>query len=409
MSKEIAFVCHPYHRGGVTRWMADAAIAYARKGTTVYFITVEPKQPFFSAGNSATILSLFTETIPGLKIISTPVSYEFEFGTSQYRTDIYCNMLAKYVPANTPVILADELAVWETSKSLGSYYRFVAVLHSDEPVYYNWAKAYGQYMAAISCVSIRVKNQYLAGYATDKAPANVAAIPCGILLPEFTGDVPVTKKLELAYVGRLTEYQKRISDLVRIAAGLNANGSDFHFHVFGDGQKQQLIDQAGQAGVVDRFTFYGWATKDVIYAKLAGVDMVVLTSDFEGMPISMMEGLASGCAVVSTRVSGVEDYEFADFARNCIWVNAVGDIDTAVRHVLEASAVPAEQRRKEARAMAEREFSMDVCLDRYDKLIETAENRSVGSSVVYKKLSFIRKMRSHLRAYLRYSRVKMTK
>ena len=56
--ERIAFLCHPYHRGGVTRWMADAAVAAARRGAQVWFVTIEPSKPFKSAGGREPMVEL---------------------------------------------------------------------------------------------------------------------------------------------------------------------------------------------------------------------------------------------------------------------------------------------------------------------------------------------------------------
>ena len=44
--RQLAFLCHPYHRGGVTRWMVDAAANAASAGHTVWFVTVQPSAEF---------------------------------------------------------------------------------------------------------------------------------------------------------------------------------------------------------------------------------------------------------------------------------------------------------------------------------------------------------------------------
>ena len=66
-----------------------------------------------------------------------------------------------------------------------------------------------------------------------------------------------------------------------------------------------LEDQAGDLGIADRVLFTGWR-RDLprIYAAL---NVLVVSSDNEGTPVSAIEAMASGCSVVATRVGGVPD------------------------------------------------------------------------------------------------------
>ena len=116
-------------------------------------------------------------------------------------------------------------------------------------------------------------------------------------------------------------------------------------------------------------TFYGWLSQKEVGERLAASDILVLTSDFEGTPVAMMEALAAGCGIVGTRVSGIEDYELQPLAADCYAVFDVGNIDEAVSKINTIASIPASVRIPAARKMAENDFSMDVCLERYAKAL----------------------------------------
>ncbi|MEO5819962.1 MAG: glycosyltransferase, partial [Vicinamibacteraceae bacterium] len=81
---------------------------------------------------------------------------------------------------------------------------------------------------------------------------------------------------------------------------------DIVFLVVGDGERRaELEGLARAAGLASRVRFLGWrADLDRLYADL---DVVVLTSKNEGSPVALIEAMAAGRAVVSTRAGGVED------------------------------------------------------------------------------------------------------
>jgi glycosyltransferase involved in cell wall biosynthesis len=81
---------------------------------------------------------------------------------------------------------------------------------------------------------------------------------------------------------------------------------DAVFLVVGDGERRgELEALAADLGLGARARFLGWrADLDRLYADL---DVVVLTSKNEGSPVALIEAMAAGRPVVSTRAGGVED------------------------------------------------------------------------------------------------------
>jgi len=139
---------------------------------------------------------------------------------------------------------------------------------------------------------------------------------------------------------------------------------------------------------------------------LSESDVLILTSDFEGMPIAMMEALATGCGVAGTRVSGIEDYEHHPLAADCLSVFTVGAIEDAVNKINMVAAVPKERRRWAARKLAESEFSMEVCLGKYLEVIEAIQVTpiSAGGEI---RLSPLKLLYSNLLSLVRKMKVGM--
>lgn len=74
----------------------------------------------------------------------------------------------------------------------------------------------------------------------------------------------------------------------------------------GTGDKMEAIkSMAEQLGVADSIDFFG--SVDNIADVLSKSDIFILPSTYEGMPISIIEAMASGLPVVASRVGGVPD------------------------------------------------------------------------------------------------------
>lgn len=126
--------------------------------------------------------------------------------------------------------------------------------------------------------------------------------PAGLLRRELGLDdrVPL-----VGTVARLVPI-KAIEVFLRAAALVAATNDATRFVIVGDGdERERLRALAERLSLRERIDWLGWrADLPAIYADL---DVVVLTSRNEGTPVSLIEALAAGRAVVATDVGGVPD------------------------------------------------------------------------------------------------------
>lgn len=69
--------------------------------------------------------------------------------------------------------------------------------------------------------------------------------------------------------------------------------------------EDELRAVAAQHGVGDRVVFAG--SRDDVFALLPAFDVFALSSRFEGLPIALLEAMATGVAPVATRVGGIPE------------------------------------------------------------------------------------------------------
>jgi glycosyltransferase involved in cell wall biosynthesis len=109
----------------------------------------------------------------------------------------------------------------------------------------------------------------------------------------------------IVWLGRMTEI-KRVDDLLRAFADVRGRGVDAVLALVGDGPNRGGLEQlAEQLGIRDAVRFTGFR-RDVGSIYRAS-DVVALSSANEGTPVSLIEALAAGCAVVTTDVGGAVD------------------------------------------------------------------------------------------------------
>src|SRR6266404_1056784 len=98
--------------------------------------------------------------------------------------------------------------------------------------------------------------------------------------------------------------QKNHALLLKAFAEGPAPDPTAHLILVGEGTlKEQLQDQAKNLGLARRVHFLGLRTD--IPDVLGATDVFVLSSDYEGNPLSVMEAMASGLPIVSTDAGGV--------------------------------------------------------------------------------------------------------
>ena len=140
-------------------------------------------------------------------------------------------------------------------------------------------------------------------------PDFVKVIYNGIAVPENTKphdfSVRFPKKKIIYSAGRLAE-QKGFGYLVDAAAMLCRERDDLVFVVSGEGKLETSLKARVRAGGIDNAFVFDGFTAD-IYPRLAGCDLFVLASLFEGMPNVVMEAMAMEKPVIATDVNGARE------------------------------------------------------------------------------------------------------
>src|SRR5581483_4699740 len=109
----------------------------------------------------------------------------------------------------------------------------------------------------------------------------------------------------VAGAGRLSP-EKGFVHFVEAAARLKQTHPEAAFVLFGEGPlRQELTDKIAALGLQDRFLLPGFRTD---LARLwSAVDVAVLPSYTEGLPVMVLEACAAGVPVVATAVGGTPE------------------------------------------------------------------------------------------------------
>lgn len=124
-------------------------------------------------------------------------------------------------------------------------------------------------------------------------------------------DLPITETGErifrIGLAGRLVPV-KNVDIFIETAQYTNKHYPDLKtsFHIFGDGPLRRELEQLSQELAVDDIVYFEGHCDD-IYDKIRGLDVLLMTSDHEGLPMILLEAMALQTAIIAHAVGGIPD------------------------------------------------------------------------------------------------------
>ncbi len=161
-------------------------------------------------------------------------------------------------------------------------------------------------------------------------------------------------------VGRLVPI-KNYPLLLRAFQNVAGQNEDVELVIVGDGNERSNLKRlAADLGIADKVTFTGW--QDNPYPLMKSMDILVLASDWEGLGIALLEGMALEKAVIATRAGGLP--EVVDDRKNGILFppGDAGALSDAIVSLLKDNGMRMEMGRRGLQK-AERSFSLQCMTD----------------------------------------------
>lgn len=147
-------------------------------------------------------------------------------------------------------------------------------------------------------------------------------IHCGVTPARYADAPPPTGK-NILFVGRLAEV-KGVPLLLEAFARLRPDHSDATLTIVGDGALRAALEADAAAKGLNDIRFTGAIGQAEVAEELAKSSLFVLPSYAEGVPVVLMEAMAAGRPVVTTRITGVP--ELVEDGISGLLVEA-GDVD----------------------------------------------------------------------------------
>lgn len=143
----------------------------------------------------------------------------------------------------------------------------------------------------------------------------IKVIHCGID-PEVFSSTPEKKIDQPLNFITIASYEevKGHKYLIEACKKLADDKIDFHLHLIGDGPLRNTVaEQIKSLGLSEKITIHGSMPREEVAKKLQTSDIKILPSiltkrgDREGIPVAIMEAMAMGLPVISSKLSGIPE------------------------------------------------------------------------------------------------------
>jgi glycosyltransferase involved in cell wall biosynthesis len=127
----------------------------------------------------------------------------------------------------------------------------------------------------------------------------------GVEEPNHSGDSPKNKRenLVIGFVGRFAQI-KRPDKFISVVEQLYKNSPNVEFRMYGDGELRSEIQHEVMRKQLP-VQFFDFATS--AYEVLSSIDILLITSDNEGTPLTVMEASFAGVPCISTNVGAISE------------------------------------------------------------------------------------------------------
>lgn len=268
------------------------------------------------------------------------------------------------------VVSISSAAGWLALPLLDADIATLSIAHNDVSAFYAPLAHYAPFIDCAIGVSEETYRQILAH--SSLPPGRVRQIPYGVrALSAADATVRYENQevdgtpLRIGYVGRLVQEQKRVRDFVALARELELKRVSFELHLIGDGRERSRLEDEFKLHALDhRVKFWGWLAPTQVKRRLLELDIFVLMSDHEGLPVALLEAMGQALVPVVTRIAS-GNAQLVEDGQNGYTV-PIGDIKTFGERLAHLAGDRAQLRAMKRAAWAtSQQYSLERMVERY--------------------------------------------
>lgn len=167
-------------------------------------------------------------------------------------------------------------------------------------------KSISAFINKSDCI-ICLSSSWMSFFKTNFNPRKIEIAPNIIDFPSFSSIKKNDNRLTFLFLG-LIGNRKGIFDLIKvIAINKHIYADKIKLIIGGNGEVKKLLNLIKELQLEECVEFVGWISKDEKVAWLQNANIYILPSYNEGLPISILEAMSYGQAIISTNVGGISE------------------------------------------------------------------------------------------------------
>ncbi len=142
--------------------------------------------------------------------------------------------------------------------------------------------------------------------------ANYKVIPNVVDVDKFhlSSKKNKSNKKKIVHLSCFADKQKNISGILRVIKRLSEQRDDFECYMIGDGVDFEVLKHySDNLGLTDKFVFFaGLKENDELVEAMNDADFMIMFSNYENLPVVILESYSCGVPVISTKVGGIHEH-----------------------------------------------------------------------------------------------------
>ena len=177
------------------------------------------------------------------------------------------------------------------------------------------------------------------------------------------------ERIRFLHVSSLVDAHKNISGILRVWKKISDAYPKAHLTIGGDGPFQMWEKESQQLGIApSRIAWFGEVPWEDVAAKMQSSHALILFSNYENLPCVIVEAMACGLGIISSRVGGISEHITTERG---ILVEPANEsqLYSAISSVCEN---PHQFNRAEQRNYAVNHFSQQAIAQQFDRIYREA-------------------------------------
>ncbi len=193
----------------------------------------------------------------------------------------------------------------------------------------------------------------------DVKPGRISVVYNGVPATQSTSrGVPADGRFRLLFVGNLLE-RKGVADLLRACALPVMLEKDIELTMAGGGPVETYRQMAADLGIGHRVRFTGWVSQDAARTLMVGSDALILPAYDEGLPLVILEALASRTPVICTAVGSIPEVLADGYSALFVTPGNTAEIANSIVRLIDQPALR-QSLAENGAILYERLFTMDA-------------------------------------------------